>query len=132
MSFISGLPHRPFLYLSVGNIFQMFNAAMHGLDSPETSTGFKLEDYDVDYATGFFPQEPLPRLTGPFEQWEAALDDAEGKLSLGEDTRECAKAKKPYGETWRERVRKVRVVTALRRVTINRHVLSSHCLMLIA
>lgn len=95
----------------------MFNSAVFRLEPPEAPTGFKLEDYNVDYATGFFPPEPLPRLTGRFEIWEDALDDAEGQLSLGEDTRESAKVKRPYGEAWRERVRKVRVVTALRRVT---------------
>ncbi|KAI0282124.1 Indoleamine 2,3-dioxygenase [Russula aff. rugulosa BPL654] len=78
---------------------------MFDVDLPETPAGFKLENYGVDYATGFFPQEPPPRLSGQFKLWEDALDDAEGKLSLGEDTRACAKAKRPYGETWRERVR---------------------------
>ncbi|KAI0295476.1 Indoleamine 2,3-dioxygenase [Russula brevipes] len=66
-----------------------------------------MEHYEVDYATGFFPQEPLARLTGQFELWEDALDDAEGNLSLGEDTRASAKAKRPYGETWRARVRTI-------------------------
>ncbi|KAI0256544.1 Indoleamine 2,3-dioxygenase [Lactifluus subvellereus] len=83
----------------------MFNSAVLRLEPPEAPTGFKLEDYNVDYATGFFPPEPLPRLTGQFEIWEDALDDAEGKLSLGDDTRESAKVKRPYGDAWRERVR---------------------------
>jgi Indoleamine 2,3-dioxygenase len=108
MSFISGVPHRPFLFLSIGNIFQMLSEVMPAIESPKTSSAyFKLEEYNIDYATGFFPQEPLPRLMGPFAIWEDALDDAEGKLSLGEDTRESAKARRPYGEAWRERVRKV-------------------------
>jgi hypothetical protein len=111
MRFINGLPHRPFPYFSVGHVFHTLNAAIFDLDLPETPTGFKLENYQVDYATGFFPQEPPPRLSGQFKLWEDALDDAEGKLSLGEDTRACAKAKRPYGETWRERVRNVRMVT---------------------
>lgn len=111
MRFINGLPHQPLPYLSVGHIFQVLNAAIFDIEQPEASAGFKMEDYQVDYATGFFPQEPLPRLSGQFGLWENALDDAEGKLSLGEDTRESAKAKRPYGETWRERVRTVSMVT---------------------
>ncbi|KAI0306719.1 Indoleamine 2,3-dioxygenase [Multifurca ochricompacta] len=105
MSFISGLPHRPFSYFSVGHFFQVLNAVVLGLESPETTADFKMEDYNVDYATGFFPQQPLPRLSGEFELWENVLDDAEGNISLGEDTRESAKAKRPYGEIWRQRVR---------------------------
>jgi indoleamine 2,3-dioxygenase len=105
MSFISGLPHRSSSYFFVGNFFRVLNAAVFGLEPSETTAGFKLENYDVDYATGFFPPEPLPRLSGQFELWERALDDAEGNVSLGEDTRESAKAKRPYGESWRERVR---------------------------
>lgn len=107
MSFISGLPHRSSSYFYVGDFFRILNAAVFGLEPPETTVGFKLENYDVDYATGFFPPEPLPRLRGLFDLWERALDDAEGNVSLGEDTRESAKAKRPYGESWRERVRTV-------------------------
>ncbi|KAI9466059.1 Indoleamine 2,3-dioxygenase [Lactarius psammicola] len=105
MSFITGLPHRSSPYFSVGHFFRVLNASVFGLEPSETTTGFKLENYDVDYATGFFPPEPLPKLSGQFELWERALDDAEGNISLGEDTRESAKAKRPYGELWRERVR---------------------------
>ena len=85
----------------------MLNVAVFGLEPSETTAGFKLENYGVDYATGFFPPEPLPRLSGQFELWERALDDAEGNISLGEDMRASAKAKRPYGESWRERVRMV-------------------------
>ena len=46
-------------------------------------------------------------LGGEHAIWEAALDDAKGRLSLGEDTRAVAKAKRVYGETWRTRVRMV-------------------------
>jgi indoleamine 2,3-dioxygenase len=88
----------------------VLNTAVFGLEPSEpseTTAGFKLQNYDVDSAIGFFPPEPLPRLSGQFELWEHALDDAEGNISLGEDTRECAKAKRPYGVSWRERVRTV-------------------------
>ncbi|KAI0317462.1 Indoleamine 2,3-dioxygenase [Amylostereum chailletii] len=64
-----------------------------------------MEDYDIDAATGFFPPEPLPRLDGQFEIWENALDEAVKKLSLGEDTREAAKAKRADGESWRATIR---------------------------
>src|SRR6266702_745827 len=109
MSFISGLPHRSSPYFSVGHFFRVLNASVFGLEPFENTAGFKLENYDVDYATGFFPPEPLPRLSGQFELWERALDDAEGNISLGEDTRESAKAKRPYVESWRERVRTVSI-----------------------
>jgi len=82
-----------------------------------------MENYDVDYTNGFFPPEPLPRLSGQFELWEDALDDAEGNLSLGEDTRANAKAKRPYGENWRERVRNVSMVTANPYWTTDAHLL---------
>ncbi|KAN0128532.1 Indoleamine 2,3-dioxygenase [Lactarius tabidus] len=108
MSFITGLPHRPSSYFFIGDLFRVLNTAVFGLEPSEpseTTAGFKLQNYDVDSAIGFFPPEPLPRLSGQFELWEHALDDAEGNISLGEDTRECAKAKRPYGVSWRERVR---------------------------
>jgi indoleamine 2,3-dioxygenase len=127
MRFINGLPHRPFPYFSVGHVFHMLNAAIFDVDLPESPAGFKLENYQVDYATGFFPQEPPPRLSGQFKLWEDALDDAEGKLSLGEDTRACAKATRPYGETWRERVRNVRMVTDTRLGPSDSLLLSSPC-----
>ena len=110
MSFITGLPHRSSSYFFIGDLFRVLNSAVFGLEPSEPSeitAGFQLKSYDVDSAMGFFPPEPLPRLSGQFELWEHALDDAEGSISLGEDTRECAKAKRPYGESWRERVRTV-------------------------
>jgi hypothetical protein len=129
MRFINGLPHQPLPYLSVGHIFQVLNAAIFDIEQPEASAVFKMEHYQVDYATGFFPQEPPPRLTGQFELWENALEDAEGKLSLGEDTRESAKAKRPYGETWRERVMTVSMVTDnhIRQPRLNHFFSSSPC-----
>jgi hypothetical protein len=99
----------------------VLNAAIFDIELPDASAGFKMEQYQVDYATGFFPQEPPPRLTGQFELWENALDDAEGKLSLGEDTRACAKAKRAYGETWRERVKNVSIVTIIPNWAIDAH-----------
>ncbi|KAI0032816.1 Indoleamine 2,3-dioxygenase [Vararia minispora EC-137] len=64
-----------------------------------------MDQYDIDPTTGFFPPRPLPRLTGRFGVWECALDEAVEKLSLGEDTRAEAKAKRMSGETWRAQIR---------------------------
>ncbi|KAJ7172059.1 Indoleamine 2,3-dioxygenase [Mycena filopes] len=61
-------------------------------------------DYDVDVHTGFFPRQPLPRLTGPYAVWELALEEAGEKLSLGEDDSEDAIAKRGTGELWRSQV----------------------------
>ncbi|TFY76587.1 hypothetical protein EWM64_g7425 [Hericium alpestre] len=64
-----------------------------------------MEEYDIDAATGFFPAEPLPPLTGQFGFWENALEDAKRDLSLGTDEREKAKANRAKGEVWRARIR---------------------------
>ncbi|KZV65415.1 Indoleamine 2,3-dioxygenase [Peniophora sp. CONT] len=69
-----------------------------------------LREYDIDPVLGFFPPAALSRLGGDHAIWEAALDNAKGKLSLGEDTRAEAKAKRAYGETWRARVRTMPVL----------------------
>jgi len=123
MRFINSLPHRPSSYLSIGHVFHVLNSAIFDIEPSETLAGFKMENYDVDYTNGFFPPEPLPRLGGQLELWEDALDDAEGNLSLGEDTRANAKAKRPYGENWRERVRNVSMVTANPYWTTDAHLL---------
>jgi indoleamine 2,3-dioxygenase len=64
-------------------------------------------EYDIDEQTGFFPQQPLARLTGEYEIWEDALDNAVKCLSLGDDTRAAAKAKRADGESWRNGIRAV-------------------------
>ncbi|KAA1469387.1 Indoleamine 2,3-dioxygenase [Dentipellis sp. KUC8613] len=64
-----------------------------------------MEEYDIDGATGFFPSQSLPRLTGQFEFWERALDDAKRDLSLGDDDRDEARAKRANGEIWRAGIR---------------------------
>ena len=66
-----------------------------------------MEAYDIDAATGFFPPQPLPRLTGPYEIWENKLDEACRTLSLGEDTRASAKAKRADGQAWRATIQAV-------------------------
>jgi len=125
MRFINSLPHRPSSYISIGHVFHVLNSAIFDIEPSETPVGFKMENYDVDYVNGFFPSEPPPRLSGQFELWEDALDDAEENLSLGEDTRASAKAKRPYGEIWRERVRNVSMVAANPYRTIDAHYFTS-------
>ena len=71
-----------------------------------------LEEYDIDYATGFFPPQPLKPLEGAFELWERALEEAKRVLSLGSDVAEEAVAKQANGEGWRERIRSVSRHTA--------------------
>jgi indoleamine 2,3-dioxygenase len=70
-------------------------------------TMLPMDQYDIDSVTGFFPPQALPRLTGPYEAWESALDEATEKLSLGEDTRAQAKAKRADGDSWRVHIRSV-------------------------
>lgn len=60
--------------------------------------------YDISPHTGFFPPEPLPTLPLPFDIWEAALRDANGNLSLGEDDSDEALEKRPFGSEWRSRI----------------------------
>ncbi|PPQ98803.1 hypothetical protein CVT24_003357 [Panaeolus cyanescens] len=60
--------------------------------------------FDVHLTTGFFPQQPLPRLTGRFARWEQALLQANNNLSLGEDESEEALSKRPFGEAWRSEI----------------------------
>jgi len=65
--------------------------------------------YDVDPKTGFFPPTPLSHLSGDYAIWEHALRDANGNLSLGEDTSEDALAKRAFGERWRANIVSVNI-----------------------
>ncbi|KAI0053915.1 Indoleamine 2,3-dioxygenase [Auriscalpium vulgare] len=85
--------------------FRTFKTQIYGESGPRPKWGIDLEDYDVDAATGCFPSAPLPRLTGPFEFWELALDEAEKSLCLGEDVRKDAVAKRADSEGWRAKIR---------------------------
>jgi indoleamine 2,3-dioxygenase len=64
--------------------------------------------FDIDPRSGFFPPKPLPKLHGLYAIWEAALDDARGNLSLGEDDSDDAVAKRPFGQQWRAAIAAVR------------------------
>lgn len=69
--------------------------------------------FDIDPLTGFFPSKPLHRLSGQYSIWEVALDNARGKLSLGEDESEQAVAKRQFGEQWRADIGAVRLLLFL-------------------
>ncbi|GLB40733.1 putative indoleamine 2,3-dioxygenase [Lyophyllum shimeji] len=64
--------------------------------------------FDVDPQSGFMPpEEPLSRLPGPWEPWEAILDDAiAAKLQLG-DKPVLSEKEKATSEAWRARVRQL-------------------------
>ncbi|TCD68442.1 hypothetical protein EIP91_010728 [Steccherinum ochraceum] len=67
--------------------------------------GFVPQEYDVDAHTGFFPPEPLPKLTAEFSIWEEALEKAQGLLYLASNQTEEAVSMRPQGECWRDAVR---------------------------
>ena len=75
---------------------------VHGRPTPSA--------FDVDARTGFFPPRPLPRLPSGYTIWEAALREASGNLSLGEDESEDALEKRPFGDQWRANIASVRVL----------------------
>ncbi|KAK1220400.1 hypothetical protein PQX77_016830 [Marasmius sp. AFHP31] len=41
------------------------------------------QDFDIDSTTGFFPSQPIPRLSGSYLKWEEALAYALANISLG-------------------------------------------------
>lgn len=59
-------------------------------------------DVHINSDTGFFPPQPLARLTGPFEIWESALDEAKENLVLGDNDWDASKTQ--AGVEWRARV----------------------------
>jgi indoleamine 2,3-dioxygenase len=75
----------------------------------DTST-LAAHDFDVDTRTGFMPpQPPVARLPFEWEIWEVALDEAmQGKLQLGNKV-DLSEEEAERSESWRGRVRKVRL-----------------------
>ncbi|KAF7311355.1 hypothetical protein MKEN_01037400 [Mycena kentingensis (nom. inval.)] len=68
-------------------------------------------DFDVDvHTSGFFPRQPLPRLSNEFSVWERALSDAPDQLSLWDD---ATPAQRASGEVWRSQVRSWPVIDTL-------------------
>ncbi|KAG6851295.1 hypothetical protein H0H93_011731 [Arthromyces matolae] len=66
---------------------------------------FSQADFDINSNSGFFPPHQLKRLPNAFDIWENALLEANEKLSLGDDERDGAIAKRALGEAWRSTVR---------------------------
>ncbi|KAL0946803.1 hypothetical protein HGRIS_012974 [Hohenbuehelia grisea] len=100
MEFISVLPSpQEFIKFSVS----LLRSTLF-VPRQQASNRVFLSDFDVDGESGFFPRHPLPQLPKPFNLWEAALEEAVGGLSLGEDVSEEAIAKRAFGKTWRNNV----------------------------
>lgn len=74
------------------------------------TTTLAAHDFDVDTRTGFMPPEPpLVRLPLQWEFWEQLLDDAQvHSLQLGNKV-DITDAEKAQSESWRARVRQVRL-----------------------
>ncbi|KAJ8088095.1 hypothetical protein AAF712_013223 [Marasmius tenuissimus] len=58
------------------------------------------QDFDIDSTTGFFPSQPIPRLSGSYLKWEEALAYALANISLGGVSPEDA-AQHHQAEEWR-------------------------------
>lgn len=86
-----------------------FNAGYHKT-SPEK---FTASSFDLDPQTGFFPRKPLPKLAPKFPQyaiWEAALQEANGRLILAEFHDEEDLDLLISGEEWREAIKQVGII----------------------
>lgn len=103
MAFISSPLHIAGL-LSALDVRQLAHSFTGALMQQST---FRNVDYDVHPTTGFFPSQPLQKLPSPFSLWEAALEGAQGAVSLGDDESDEALEKRQSGETWRSQVRSV-------------------------
>ena len=76
--------------------------------SSENDQQFNLEEFEVDYKTGFLPpQHPLSSLPEDFDLWESALASARDCLSLGEDQSAAAAAKRESSRRWRQALESV-------------------------
>ncbi|KAH9857203.1 Indoleamine 2,3-dioxygenase [Lenzites betulinus] len=80
-------------------------------DCPEP---FSNRVFDINPDTGFFPAQPLKKLTDAFTLWEDALISAGHVLKLGEDKGDEARAKRASGEHWRQQLRAWPVLDATR------------------
>lgn len=96
MAFISSPLHIAGL-LSALDVRQLAHSFTGALMQQST---FRNVDYDVHPTTGFFPSQPLQKLPSPFSLWEAALEGAQGAVSLGDDESDEALEKRQSGETF--------------------------------
>jgi indoleamine 2,3-dioxygenase len=108
MDVISLLPSPPHLWrLFFKLAISLSNSTINTNRQRVTAEHHSHANFGIDADTGFFPRKPLPRLTGKFDIWEAALAKANGNLSLGEDQSEEAVKKRSVGESWRSDIRLV-------------------------
>ncbi|KAF8623472.1 hypothetical protein AX15_006256 [Amanita polypyramis BW_CC] len=102
MDIISLLPSPPLFFGQFVRLaLSLLKSTVHTNYRRSIQTRPSLVDFDVDLRAGFFPPRPFPRLTGAYDLWEAALDQACQNLSLGSDTRPEALAKHDFGSRWR-------------------------------
>jgi indoleamine 2,3-dioxygenase len=99
-----------FFRLFVKLALSLFNSTINLSHSKLVLARPTPSSFDIDARTGFFPPRPLPRLPSGYAIWEAALRDANGNLSLGEDESEDALEKRPFGDQWRANIASVRVL----------------------
>jgi len=99
-----------FFRLFVKLALSLFNSTINLSHSKLVLSRPTPSSFDIDARTGFFPPRPLPRLPPGYAIWEAALRDANGNLSLGEDESEDALEKRPFGDQWRTDIASVRVL----------------------
>jgi indoleamine 2,3-dioxygenase len=111
MEIVNVLPNPPlFFRLFLRLALSLLNSTLN------TNYCYTVQDkrpptaFDLHPRTGFFPPQPLPKLSRQFTIWEDALRDASGNLSLGEDDSEDAVAKRPFGEKWRSNIVAVCVI----------------------
>jgi len=99
-----------FFRLFVKLALSLFNSTINVSHSKLVPSSPTPSSFDINPRTGFFPPRPLPRLPCAYTIWEAALRDANGNLSLGEDESEDALEKRPFGHQWRANIASVRVL----------------------
>ncbi|THH19468.1 hypothetical protein EW146_g1697 [Bondarzewia mesenterica] len=114
MDHVSTIATPTYALPDIGSLFrllmQLLLATIFGRTMNKSKSMPSLEEYDIDSATGFFPPQSLAPLTGAFELWERALEEAKKTLSLGSDKREDAMEKRTDGEAWRESVRSLPIL----------------------
>ncbi|KAF9261401.1 Indoleamine 2,3-dioxygenase [Marasmius fiardii PR-910] len=59
------------------------------------------QEFDIDATTGFFPNQPLHRLSGPYQRWEQALSYGLSNIRLGEETGDGTRAHLIQSQEWR-------------------------------
>ncbi|TFK30065.1 Indoleamine 2,3-dioxygenase [Coprinopsis marcescibilis] len=100
------LPSPPLFFTQLVHVALSVLKSRHQIRRSDLARRRSAYSYDIHQQTGFFPPEPLPKLPPVFAQWEEALRDANGKLSLGE-LNECGDETLegcPDSKAWRARI----------------------------